>query len=84
MNKISAAANTLVPAWLAIQQKGYDVTMVSESDKDLCIAQKNGLEFVAGDTVLLLWLITMYEVRGENWKATDREIDEFMRWDGSE
>lgn len=84
MLKISSAANTLAPAWLAIRQRGYDVQMLSGNETDLCIARKDGLQFVAEDTVLLLGLIAMYETRGENWKATDAEIDEFMRWDGSQ
>lgn len=83
MPRISSAANTLAPAWLAIRHKGYDVSMLSSGDNELCVAKKGEFEFVAEDTVLLLGLIAMYETRGKNWKATDAEIDEFMEWDGS-
>ena len=58
--------------------------MLSGSEKDQCIAKKDGLEFIAEDTVLLLGLIAMFETRGEDWKASDAEIDKFMRWDGSQ
>ena len=81
MTKIVSAASTLAPAWLAIREKGYDVS-ISPNDK-YCVARKEDDEFVAEDTVMLLGLISIYETRGENWEATDAEIDDFTTWDGS-
>ena len=73
--QISSAANTMTPAYLAILSKGYSVT----ASGDLMVAEKGPHRFVAEDPVLLLGLIALFEVRGEEWKADDDEIDAFMR-----
>ena len=81
--RIATAANTLAPAWLAILEKGYEVTKQLIGERELFLATKGDLEFIAEDTVALLGLIGMYEARGENWKATDAEIDAYMVLDES-
>lgn len=68
------AANTMTPAYLAILAKGFSV----RADGELMIAERNGEYFAADGPVPLLGLITMAEIRGEEWEATDDEIEAFV------
>lgn len=78
--RISAAGNTEVPAYLALIAKGYSVHWGRKSKEiELWYAKREDHEFVAEGPIELLGLVSMYEVRGENWKATDKEIDSFMK-----
>jgi hypothetical protein len=78
---LTDAANTVVPAYLAIQQRGLLVhsepSAVTESGT-VWIAENAERRFVAEDLVMLLGLIAMYESRGPNWQASDEEIDQFV------
>jgi hypothetical protein len=49
-----------------------------KSSGDLMVAERDGSSFVAESPVPLLGLIALAEIRGENWQATDDEIDEFV------
>jgi len=68
------AANTMTPAYLTILAKGYSV----KSSGEYMIAEREGSSFLAEGPVPLLGLIVMAEIRGENWQATDEEVDEFL------
>jgi hypothetical protein len=72
---ICAAGNVAAPAWLALQHKGYVVTVVG----DAWYAEKDGRRFMADDVLALLGLVAMVEIRGADWAATDDEIDAFLR-----
>lgn len=72
---LSHAANTMTPAYLAILSKGYTV----RTDGDYMIAERADARFVAEEPVALLGLIALFEVRGEDWAATDDEIEDFIR-----
>jgi len=76
---ICAAGNVAAPAWLALQHKGYVVTVVG----DACYAEKEGRRFMADNVLALLGLVSMVEVRGPDWAATDDEIDAFLRLIGA-
>ncbi len=68
-----------MPAYLALLAKGYSVRWERKSkENELWYAERENGEFVAEGPIELLGLVAMYEVRGENWKATDKEIDAFM------
>ena len=69
------AANTMAPAYLTILSKGYLV----RSEGSLMIAERGGNSFLADGPVALLGLISMTEVRGEAWQASDEEIGNFVR-----
>jgi hypothetical protein len=71
---LADAANVMTPAYLVIRAKGYDVNM----DGDLMVASKGHDRFVADGPVALLGLIVVGEMRGDDWRATDREIADFM------
>lgn len=78
--KIATAGNTLVPAYLALVAKGYTVTCNPANNEagELWQAVLGENTFIAEDTVTLLGLVALYENRGESWKASDAEIDDFM------
>ncbi len=77
--KIASAANTIVPAYLALLAKGYLVTRIGASEhEETWQALKGGDEFISEDPVSLLGLVVLYEVRGMDWKADDAEIDTFV------
>ncbi|QDT36320.1 hypothetical protein [Stratiformator vulcanicus] len=71
---IATAGNTTVPACLAIRQLGYDLKFPS-GDTCLCEAEGPLGRFIAEDPVTLLGLIKLRETRGEDWMASDAEIE---------
>jgi hypothetical protein len=78
---IANAANVIVPAYLALQQKGYSVSCGNSSTADgeeVWCAENFSHRFIAEDPVTLLGLVAIYETRGEEWKASDEEIEEFL------
>jgi hypothetical protein len=75
--KLDAGGNTVVPAILLIRQLGY--TFTYDKQKGYCFASKDGNVFGAEDPLLVLGLIKLYEMKGENWMATDEEIDEVLK-----
>ena len=78
---LASAGNTVVPAYLALQQKGYSVRTVKTPDsgaEELCFAEDAGHRFVAEDPLLLLALVALYETRGQEWQATDDQITAFI------
>jgi hypothetical protein len=77
---IHAAGNVEVPAYLALCKSGYSVSMNRIAGRDqIWIAEKNGNQFQAEGLIELLGVVTMFEVRGEQWQATDSEIEEFLK-----
>ena len=77
--RIAAAGNAEVPAYLALKAKGYVVERsVGDDDAEAWWARKDGLEFIAGGPIELLGVVGVYESRGENWQATDSEIESFL------
>lgn len=80
--RIASAGNTVVPAYLALLAKGYLVSrdpLAPGSAEETWRAQGDGLEFLAEDPVTLLGLVAMFETRGTDWKASDLDIDHFLR-----
>jgi hypothetical protein len=72
-----AAGNTVVTAILLIRQMGYNVLV--DKEKGRCSAEKDGNSFIADDPVMVLGLIKLFEMKGENWRASDDEIEEVMK-----
>ena len=69
-NQIAAAANTVVPALLALESLGYAVVV----DGSLVVATADNERFAADDPVTVLGLIKLIEARSWNWRASDEEI----------
>jgi hypothetical protein len=78
---IATAGNVLVPAYLALREKGYRVTRVVDRREkaETWRALKPGEEFIAEDPLSLLGLVALFETRGVGWRAADAEIDDFLK-----
>jgi hypothetical protein len=74
MMRISEASNTLIPAALALEQLGFAV----EATPQRTTATSNSLEVVASDPLTALALVTLAQVRGENWQASDSQIGDWL------
>ena len=74
---LCAAGNTEIPAYLVLSEKGYAVSCSKQTSRSW-YAQKDHMRFQADSLLEVLGLVCMYESRGINWAATDREIDDFL------
>lgn len=76
---LCAAGNAVVPAYVALKSKGYAVAPAhgGQNGETWC-AEKEGMRFLADDLITLLGLVSMYEIRGERWRATDDEVEAFL------
>lgn len=80
MSHITAAGNVEVPAYLALGQLGFEIERrILESGVEWWIARKHGDEFSAGSPLEILGLCLMRTTRGDAWKATDDEINSYLR-----
>ena len=78
--KISAAANVEIPAYLTLKEKGYNVYWKRvDKENEYWYADKGNLNFMAEGAIELLGIVAVYELRAQNWKASDSEIDEFIK-----
>jgi hypothetical protein len=81
MATLVSASNVLVPAYLALIEKGYRVKRLSPAKRgepeEWC-ATKGRSRFLAEDTLSLLGLVSLYEVRGRTWRASDTELESFF------
>ena len=76
--RLFAAANTLVPAILLLEERGFSVEKRLAGSDELWVARKESLELVAEDPLQLLGLTALAEARGEAWRATDEQIDDVI------
>jgi hypothetical protein len=76
---IEGAGNVVVPAFLTLQQRGYMVRREQRADgTQTWVAQNGAVELASDDPVTLLSLAAIAETRGEDWKASDAEIQRFL------
>ncbi len=83
---IRIAGNTAAPCLEVIRAKGYKVTMsaqllsddISDIDYYNYCAEKDDVCLDATNLEELLGLITLWEMRGEQWKTTPNEYDNLM------
>ena len=76
---IAGAGNVVVPAFLTLQQRGYTVRREQQADGGQTWVAENGtVELRSEDPVTLLALAAIAETRGEQWRASDREIQTFL------
>jgi hypothetical protein len=73
--RIVQAGNTVVPALLAVESLGFAVEMSGER----VYARRAEEEYSADDSVALLGLIRLVELRSWEWGASDAEIDQTLR-----
>jgi hypothetical protein len=79
---INNCANTVIPAYLVLQSKGYQVwsergTVATEDET--WFAKGALATFRAGDPVTLLGLVALREARGAEWRASDEQVDSFIK-----
>ena len=75
---IAAAGNTVVPALLALEDLGFEVTTQSSSVGETTIAVRGEEKYVAEDPVTVLGLIKLIEVRTWQWAASYSEIEKTL------
>ena len=68
-----AAADTVIPAILALEDNGFTVTQ----EADLVVARAANIRFAAEDPVTVLGLVKLAETR-RPWRADDQEIDDVL------
>lgn len=79
MENITAAGNTEVPAYLTLRKLGFriDRRIQENGDEVWCAENENG-SYSAPSPLEVLGIYTMRQVRGDNWKAEDEEIDQYL------
>ena len=77
--KLSAAGNTEVPAYLALKELGFAISVSGISGgEQLWSAQREDLVLNGAGPLELLALVKLVECRGESWHASDNEIEDFV------
>lgn len=77
--QLSAAGHTLVPAILALEALGFELSVDLGLNQPLWKA-RNGMEsFTAEDPLTLLGLIRLTELRGPDWQADNNQINEVIQ-----
>jgi hypothetical protein len=79
MEHIAAAGNTEVPAFLVLREAGFEVSTSMIGDSEHWMAKKNDLTLIAGSPLELLGLFNIRKERGRDWKASDVEIEAFLK-----
>lgn len=70
------AGNTQNPVLIILKDKGYRLWAEEHNDESLSWnADQNGRLFSATDPVELLGLVTLWEVRGNDWQSKENEPD---------
>jgi hypothetical protein len=75
MVRIAGAGNVEVPAYLTLAQRGFEVRC---DEGGLWHATKTDCDLIGDGCLELLGLAAMFETRGEHWRASDEEIDNFL------
>lgn len=71
---LAAAANLLTPAYLTLLSKGYSV----HPEGQFVVAVRGADRFMAEDPITLVGVVVIAEARGEEWQATDEEIEDYL------
>ncbi len=75
--KLSSTGNTEPPAFFQLLEMGFELSKF----QDFYIAQNPDVEFVANSPLELLGLVALYNAKGENWRVSDEQIDQFLEFD---
>lgn len=83
--KIASAGNSDTAAFHALIKKGYSVWVVPKSDGNTgwYVAKKENQEFIGDNFLETIGLIAMFEARGEDWKPTDKEVEELEEFEAT-
>lgn len=77
---ISSAGNTLAPALGVIRALGYSVSRELDGLRRYK-AENSVCELSAEDPLALLGLVKLFEIRGDAWRPSDAEVDDFLSMD---
>ena len=79
--RLADAGNTVIPAYLTLRQRGYAVRRdpPDASGQELWHAENETTHVIAEDVLTLLALTAIVENRGAEWRATDKQIQLFLR-----
>lgn len=76
--KIAVAANILPGALASLRNLGFTVSLAPDgqwqADSETCL-------LVGDDPLTLLGLAKLYELRGDDWRPTDPEVDDYLAFD---
>ena len=77
--RITSAGNSDTAAFCALISKGYTLSVKLKSDNKTgwYIAKLGTNEFIGDSPIETLGLIAMFDQRGEDWKPTNKEVEEF-------
>jgi hypothetical protein len=79
---VLASAGNVLPAALAtLRALGYVVTLTNNGR--LCEAKNGDLTLVAEDSLLLLGLVKLREIRGKELVQTQAEVDDYLAFDAA-
>jgi hypothetical protein len=70
--------NTVVPALLALEQLGFQVTVQNSSVGQTTSAVRGEEKYFATDPVTVLGLIKLIELRTWQWGASDSEVEKTL------
>jgi hypothetical protein len=78
---IAAAGNTEVPACLVLESKGFRVTIRRDTDAqtEIWTAIKGDLTLHGSSPLELLGLLTLHDARGDDWRASDSDVTNFLQ-----
>ncbi|WP_282079591.1 hypothetical protein [Aquimarina algiphila] len=71
---LTAAANLGAPSYKVLVESGYKIVVKD----NVWIAENNKWILRADGPIQLLGLASLVEKKDENWRVTDKEIDEFL------
>lgn len=77
MDRLSAAANVLAPAYYLLLEKGY--TVQYDPTSEWWTAEKAGVRLGAYDPLQLCGVAYVYEARGNDWPISDEAIEAYMK-----
>jgi hypothetical protein len=74
-----AAGNTMIPALLALEQLGYEVSTKEVGELQSFVAVRGEESYCADDPVCILGLVKLIEMRTWSWRPTEAEFDAMMK-----
>jgi len=76
--QITACGNTEVPAYLALQQAGFDVSHRVENGLEMWIAKRDPVTLSGPSALEVLGLYAIWQIRGDDWKTSNDELDTYL------
>ena len=77
--RIGATGHTVIPALLALEQLGFEVTISNSSVRQTTTAIRGEEEYFADDPVTVLGLIKLIEVRTWQTSVSDTKLEKVMQ-----